>query len=242
VGDLGCPTTGFCVGFLGGQLQVSEDPAGGFQTWHTIGGYEENGVAWCTPRQCAVADTGTFPSVTTTSSPVVGESPEYESCVSLAFCVLIYDYESTVTLEVGRVTTATAPWPPPIASIAHPTAAGRFGTRPPRITVGPGYPPTVLEKSDLIKGTGAAVKEGDTVTVRYVEVAYSNPGKVVPSTTWAPETFTVGRDEPQIDPGLDQGVVGMKVGGRRELITPSGMDPANPLPNSVLVVDLLRIR
>jgi peptidylprolyl isomerase len=243
--DLGCPTPGFCVGFLeDGQLKVSDDPAGGFQTWHTLpGGYEANGVAWCTaPRQCAVADAGTFSSVTAKSSPVVGDSPEVESCLSLAFCVSIDDSGPTITLEVGRVTTATVPWPPPIASIARPTAAGRSGTRPPRITVGPGYPPTVLEESDLIQGTGAAVKAGDTVTVQYVEVGYSTPGTVV-QTTWtqAPQKFTVGRGE-ALNPGEDEGVVGMKVGGRRELIIPSELaDPGRSDATIVLVVDLLRI-
>lgn len=139
---------------------------------------------------------------------------------------------------------ANVPWPPPIASIAHPTAAGRFGTRPPRITVGPQYPePIVLEKSDLIKGKGAAVKAGDMVTVQEVEVDYSTPGKVA-YTTWThmPETFTVGRDEIQVGPGLDEGVVGMKVGGRRELIIPSDFDPsAYGQPDMVLVIDLLHI-
>jgi peptidylprolyl isomerase len=242
--DLGCPTTGFCVGFLGDQqVKVSDDPAGGFETWHTIPGqYESDGVAWCTAhRGCAVADAATFPSTTAVSGRVVGDSPLVESCVSLAFCVSIDQSELTSTLEVGRVTTTTRPWPPPIAPIARPTAAGKFGTRPPTITVGSGYPPTVLEESDLIKGTGPAVKAGDTVTVQYVEARYSTPGTVA-QTTWgqAPETFTVGQGG--LTAGEDEGVVGMKVGGRRELIIPpdlayEGMSDVT----IVLVVDLLHI-
>jgi peptidylprolyl isomerase len=248
VAPLGCPTTGFCVAAVNGQLGVSDDPAGGFQTWHAIptgeaDGNEDEGVAWCTPGKCAVSDVGTFPSVTAESSPVVSYNSESESCVSLAFCVAIDDEAITTTLEVGRVAPANVPWPPPIASIAHPTAAGRFGTRPPRITVGPQYPePIVLEKSDLIKGKRAAVKAGDRVTVQEVDVDYSSPGKVA-YTTWThmPATFTVGRDEIQVGPGLDEGVVGMKVGGRRELIIPNDLDPAAS-GDMVLVIDLLRIR
>jgi peptidylprolyl isomerase len=242
--DLGCPTMGFCVGFMDDQqVKVSDDPAGGFETWQTLQGrYEADGVAWCTAQsECAVADAGTFPSATAVSGQLVGDSPLVESCVSLAFCVSINQSELTTTLEVGQVTTTTQPWPPPIASIARPTAAGRFGTQPPKITVGTGYPPTVLEESDLITGTGPAVKAGDTVTVQYVEAGYTTPGTVVQK-TWGqlPETFTVGQGGLTI--GEDEGVVGMKVGGRRELIIPpdlayQGLSDAT----IVLVVDLLRI-
>jgi len=242
--DLGCPTSGFCVGFLGDQqVEVSDDPAGGFQTWQLVPGrYEVDGVAWCTAkRECAVADAGTFPSTKAVSGRVVGDSPLVESCVSLAFCVSIDQSELTSTLEVGRVTTTTRPWPPPIAPIARPTTAGRFGTRPPTITLGSVYPPTVLEESDLIMGTGPAVKAGDTVTVQYVEAGYSTPGTVA-QTTWGqmPETFIVGQGG--VTAGEDEGVVGMKVGGRRELIIPPDL-AYEGISNVtvVFVVDLLRI-
>jgi hypothetical protein len=243
--DLGCPTAGFCVGFLeDSQLKVSNNPAGGFQTWQTLPGrYEADGVAWCTSGQCAVADAGTFPSATTESSPVIGDSPLVESCVSLSFCVSIDASGQTVTLQVGRVTTTTAPWPPPIASIARPSAAGRSGAPPPRITVASEYPPTVLQESDLIKGTGPAVKAGDTVTVQYVEAGYANPGKVI-QTTWiqAPQKFVVGRGQ-ALMVGEDEGVVGMQVGGRRELIVPPGLAYQGLSDATVvLVVDVLRIR
>jgi peptidylprolyl isomerase len=242
--DLGCPTTGFCVGFLEDQqVKVSNDPAGGFQTWQTIPGrYESDGVAWCTAqRECAVADAGTFPSAAPDSGRVVGDSPLVESCVSLDFCVSIDQSGLMETLEVGRITTTTRSWPPPIAPIARPTAAGVFGTRPPTITVGPGYPPTVLEQSDLIEGTGPAVKAGDTVTVQYVEAGYTTPGTVA-QTTWGqmPDTFTVGQG--QVITGEDEGVVGMKVGGRRELIIPPDLAYEGLSDATVIfVVDVLRI-
>jgi peptidylprolyl isomerase len=242
--DLGCPTSGFCVGFLvDQQVKVSDDPAGGFQTWRSVPGrYQDDGVAWCTAqRGCAVSDAATFPSTTAVSGRVVGDSPLVESCVSLTFCVSIDQSETPSTIEVGRVTTATAPWPPPIVPIARPTAAGRFGTRPPKITVGSGYPPTGLEESDLIKGKGPAVKVGDTVTVQYVEVGYSTPG-TVNQTTWGqvPETFIVGQGG--LTAGEDEGVVGMRVGGRRELIIPPDL-AYQGISNVtvVFVVDLLRI-
>jgi peptidylprolyl isomerase len=109
------------------------------------------------------------------------------------------------------------------------------------ITVGSRYPPTVLEESDLINGHGPAVKVGDTVTVRYVEVGYSTLG-TVGQTTWGqmPETFVVGQGG--LTAGEDEGVVGMRVGGRRELIIPPDL-AYEGLSNVtvVFVVDLLRI-
>jgi peptidylprolyl isomerase len=243
--DLGCPTQLFCVASLADyRLKVSNNPAGGFRTWQTLPGrYQVDGVAWCTAhRQCAVSDAGTFPSTGAESSPVIGDSPLVESCVSLDFCVSIGTSGQTSTLEVGRVTTATVPWPPPIAAISRPTSAGRSGTPPPPITVGSGYPPTVLEKSDLIKGTGRAVKVGDTVTVQYVEVDYTTPRKVI-QTTWTqlPQTFSVGQGQVMV--GEDQGVVGMRVGGRRELITPPDLSfgGSSSDATAVFVVDLVHI-
>lgn len=109
-----------------------------------------------------------------------------------------------------------------------------------------GPAPAKLETKELIKGTGAVAKAGDSVTVNYVGVLYKN-GKVF-NASWEskqPFTFVLGRG--QVISGWDKGVVGMRVGGRRELIIPAaeaygkeGKPPAIP-PNSplVFVVDLL---
>jgi peptidylprolyl isomerase len=115
------------------------------------------------------------------------------------------------------------------------------------VTVPSSTPPSQLETADLITGTGAAAANGSHLTVQYVLATYSS-GKVVQSSwTSAPFTFTLGQG--QVIPGWDTGVVGMKVGGRRELIIPSALAygpkgsppkiPANaPL---VFVVDLLGV-
>ena len=109
--------------------------------------------------------------------------------------------------------------------------------------------PTQLESKDLIVGTGAEAKPGDSVTVQYVGVAYSN-GKVFDA-SWnrnQPFQFTLG--EGQVIAGWDDGVVGMKVGGRRELIIPADLAyganaPAGSgiAPNDTLifVVDLVKV-
>jgi peptidylprolyl isomerase len=127
-----------------------------------------------------------------------------------------------------------------------PTAAGTFGTRPPAVTVPTGPPPTVLESSDLITGTGPAAKAGDTVTVQYVLVSYAT-GSVIQS-SWDSQSFSFPLGEGQVIPGWDKGVVGMKVGGRRELIIPPALAygaraqqgiPANS--TLVFIVDVLKI-
>lgn len=108
-----------------------------------------------------------------------------------------------------------------------------------------GAPPKSLVTKDLEEGTGPAGKAGDVVSVNYVGVNYKT-GKEFDA-SWSrgePFTFTLGAGE--VIPGWDQGVEGMKVGGRRELIIPpelgygsTGSPPVIP-PNETLVfvVDL----
>jgi peptidylprolyl isomerase len=141
-------------------------------------------------------------------------------------------------------TTTTGAASSAIAPISMPTGAGTFA--PPPITVPTGAPPTVLESSDLITGTGAEAKKGDTVQVQYVLYLYDTDSLVQSSWTLMPFSFTLGVG--QVIPGWDQGVVGMRVGGRRELIIPPALGykseaqqgiPANS--TLVFVVDLLKV-
>lgn len=85
-----------------------------------------------------------------------------------------------------------------------------------------GEPPTELEISDIWRGDGAVAKAGDTVQVHYVGVAYSTGEEF--DASWsrgAPLEFTLGVGE--VIAGWDQGVQGMQVGGRRQLIIPPGL-------------------
>ncbi|HTR89393.1 MAG TPA: FKBP-type peptidyl-prolyl cis-trans isomerase [Solirubrobacteraceae bacterium] len=119
-------------------------------------------------------------------------------------------------------------------------------SKEPHITPPSGSPPKTLVKKDLIVGTGTEAKTGDAVSVNYVGALYRN-GKVFDA-SWKrkePFQFTLGKG--QVIPGWEQGVLGMKVGGRRELIIPpslaygvKGSPPSIP-PNETLifVVDLL---
>jgi peptidylprolyl isomerase len=106
--------------------------------------------------------------------------------------------------------------------------------------------PHTLVKKDIITGTGAEAKAGSNVSVNYVGVLYSDGSKF--DASWdrkTPFSFTLGSQ--QVIPGWEQGVAGMHVGGRRELIVPPelgygarGAPPKIP-PNETLifVVDLL---
>ena len=119
----------------------------------------------------------------------------------------------------------------------------------PNVTVPEGPPPAKLETVEIVEGSGPEAKAGDQVSVQYEGVNYKTGQKF--DASWdrsEPLEFTLGVGE--VIKGWDQGVAGMKVGGRRELIVPpalgygsSGAPPAIP-PNETLlfVVDLLAVK
>jgi len=149
---------------------------------------------------------------------------------------------STASTAAGSPTSSV-----PIGTVADPSAAGTIGTEP-TITVPPGAPPTQLESKDLIVGTGPAAKAGDTVSVQYVGVAYST-GKVFDSSWSRNQPFQFALGGGTVIPGWDKGVVGMQVGGRRELIIPPGLAYGSQSPGSgiaandtlIFIVDLVKI-
>jgi peptidylprolyl isomerase len=148
--------------------------------------------------------------------------------------------------------TTTAPSGSPsdeIGSIpaADPSPAGTAGTAP-TVTVPSGPPPSHLESADLITGTGPAAADGDSLVVQYELATYSS-GKVIQSSwTSSPFPFTLGQG--QVIPGWDKGVVGMKAGGRRELIIPPSLGYGSQSPGAgiaandtlVFVIDLLSLK
>ena len=119
----------------------------------------------------------------------------------------------------------------------------------PQVDVPEGPPPKQLEVRDITEGDGAEASAGDTVEVEYVGVSYSN-GREFDSSWERPEPFTFQLGAGQVIPGWDQGIDGMKVGGRRELVIPpdlaygkQGSPPAiKPNETLVFVVDLLDVQ
>lgn len=119
-------------------------------------------------------------------------------------------------------------------------------SKEPKITPPTGAAPSTLVVKDLIKGTGAEAKAGSSVSVNYVGVLFHG-GKEFDASWKRSEPFPFKLGAGQVIPGWDQGVAGMRVGGRRELIIPAalaygprGSGSAIP-PNAplVFVVDLL---
>jgi peptidylprolyl isomerase len=118
----------------------------------------------------------------------------------------------------------------------------------PKVTVPDGAPPKELKIEDLKEGSGPAAKAGDDLTMDYVGVSYST-GEEFDSSFSAGQPFDFTLGQGAVIAGWDEGIEGMKVGGRRELIIPPDMaygaqgSPPSIKPNETLVfvVDLLAI-
>ena len=94
----------------------------------------------------------------------------------------------------------------------------------PTVTIEKGAkPPAELVTRDLVKGDGAEIASGDQVGVRYTGVSWSTGEKFDASWDSGTEPFTFPIGAGQVIPGWDQGVAGMRVGGRRLLIIPPDM-------------------
>jgi peptidylprolyl isomerase len=118
----------------------------------------------------------------------------------------------------------------------------------PEIDFPGGEAPTELQIRDIWVGDGAEAKAKDKVSVHYVGVAFSTGEEF--DASWnrgAPLQFKLGVG--QVIAGWDQGVQGMKVGGRRELIIPAHLaygdrgagDAIKPGETLIFVVDLLGV-
>ena len=95
-----------------------------------------------------------------------------------------------------------------------------FGAASP--TVAPTPDVTELQAQDLQVGTGSAtVKQGDTITVHYT--GYLMDSSVFDSSIQRNEPFVVTIGAGQVIPGFEQGVIGMKIGGKRRIFIPSDL-------------------
>jgi peptidylprolyl isomerase len=129
--------------------------------------------------------------------------------------VFVVDLQSTFPTAVagsqttnggGALPTVTAP---AAGSTAGPTV--KINTK--------ATPPTKLEVSTLVKGTGAKVAKGDDIAVQYTGLIWRT-GQVFQS-SWTQQTpFTTPIGEGQVIPGWDTGLVGQTVGSRVMLVIP----------------------
>ena len=97
----------------------------------------------------------------------------------------------------------------------------------PEIDPPDGPPPSDLEVTELSEGDGTEATAGSTVSVHYVGVAHSTGEEFDASyNRGAPLDFRLGVG--QVISGWDQGVQGMKVGGRRRLVIPPHLGLRRP--------------
>ncbi|MFF9482751.1 FKBP-type peptidyl-prolyl cis-trans isomerase [Streptomyces sp. NPDC014733] len=116
----------------------------------------------------------------------------------------------------------------------------------PEVDVPEGDVPAELTVQDLVVGDGAEVKPGMVVRVHYVGVTYES-GKEFDTSWDRGEPFKFALGGGKVIKGMDRGVRGMKVGGRRQIIVPPrlGYGKQSPSPlipagsTLVFVVDLL---
>ena len=118
----------------------------------------------------------------------------------------------------------------------------------PAVEIPEGAPPSTLLIEDLTEGDGPEATAGKTVSVHYVGVAHSTGEEFDASyNRGEPLAFRVGVG--QVISGWDQGVQGMRVGGRRQLVIPPHLGYGDrgaggvikPGETLIFVVDLLGV-
>lgn len=118
----------------------------------------------------------------------------------------------------------------------------------PEIEFPGGEPPADLQVTDEVVGDGAEATAGSTVSCHYVGVAFSTGEEF--DASWnrgQPLDFRLGVG--QVIAGWDQGIAGMKVGGRRRLVIPAHLAYGDrgaggaiaPGETLIFVVDLVKV-
>lgn len=132
-------------------------------------------------------------------------------------------------------------------TVHDPIPAGVAGKAPTKLFVPSGAAPTNFEVDNLINGTGAEATPGKKVKMQYILMTYSSHKVVQSSWTSTPFPFVIG--DFQVVTGFNAGVVGMRVGGRRELVIPPSLGygasaPGNGIAKNdtlVFIVDLVSV-
>jgi peptidylprolyl isomerase len=156
--------------------------------------------------------------------------------------------ESSAAAPADTSSTESTPTETSSSDTAAAPEVSKNTKKKPAIPKPQGDPPTTLVSKDIVKGKGKAAKDGDNVSVQYVGVAFST-GTEFDASWDRGQAFTFTLGSGNVIQGWDQGVKGMKEGGRRELVIPpdlaygpNGAPPAiGPNETLVFVVDLENI-
>ena len=156
----------------------------------------------------------------------------------------VWFFLSKTNSPVASIIDLTSPLPSPSASPSS-TPAGDQG-QPPRDqqSQNPSADQIPMDKisgQDLVVGTGAEAKQGDSVKVNYVGTLLDGTKFDSSYDRNQPFEFTIGAG--QVIQGWEVGVSGMKIGGKRKLIIPPqfgyGEQAMGKIPaNSVLVFEI----
>ncbi|HVW44452.1 MAG TPA: FKBP-type peptidyl-prolyl cis-trans isomerase [Amycolatopsis sp.] len=124
--------------------------------------------------------------------------------------------------------------------------SGAFGSKPTITIPDTCAAPTKLLTKDLTPGSGAAAKAGSALQMNYDLVTWSDKADQENSFSSQPFTLTLGQGS--VISGWDQGLVGVKQGGRRLLVVPpalgygaQGQGPVKPNETLVFVVDAVQV-
>jgi peptidylprolyl isomerase len=151
----------------------------------------------------------------------------------------------------GSQETAT-PTPTPTAAAAGIEAIvqgiGKDTKSKPEVPAPEGDPPPELVIRDIVRGKGPKAKAGDELTMQYVGISWSNGEQFDASWDRGAEPFAFQLGAGMVIPGWDQGLVGLRKGGRRLLIIPpemgygpSGTPDGTIAPNETLIFVVDRV-
>ena len=172
--------------------------------------------------------------------------------------------DSDLTTEADRAASSSPAVQGPMwqGPVAAPSAGGCTSQPPPsglipgttdlskkpEVEVPDTPPPCNLLVGDIVAGSGPAAKPGDQLTMKYVGVLYST-GKQFDASWDRGDDFPFTLGGGNVIQGWDEGMVGMKAGGRRQLIIPPDLGYGDqgagadipPGATLIFVVDLVKI-
>ena len=159
----------------------------------------------------------------------------------------VKEQEKLAAQAAATTTTATTTTPAAAGPSIQKLVISTDLKKKPEIARPSGEPPTELYQRDIVKGKGKAAKTGDSVSVQYVGVKFSDGAQF--DASWdRDEPFEFQLGQQAVIAGWDEGVVGMQAGGRRLLVIPpeqaygaQGQGDIGPNETLLFVVDLEKI-